>query len=155
MTNLNVSNDAKLHNNRAAVPAGTEMNEGDLVGIASDGTLVLADADSASTQKAVGVVLTDVIDLSSRSSLEDEFRATLETQRTLVGDRTTFGDHGIDLVNADEDLSLTPGQTLYLAPSGGITNTAPTGSGDLIQVVGYALTAEKVRISVDHDTSTV
>lgn len=151
MTNFNISNDAKLHNNRAAAPAAVEMSEGDIVGIASDGSLVLADADSAASQRAVGVMLTDVIDLSSRTELEPEFRATLEAQRTLVGDRATFGDHGIDLVDVDGDSALTPGQAVYLAVGGGITGTNPDPDGSLghlVQKVGYALTSDKVRINV-------
>lgn len=39
--------------------------------------------------------------------------------------------------------AFTEGQTLYLSDTGTITGTAPTGSGDCIQVVGFALSDDE------------
>ena len=45
----------------------------------------------------------------------------------------------------DDSWSWTPGALLYLAASGGaITATAPSGSGNVIRVVGYAITATTI-----------
>lgn len=39
--------------------------------------------------------------------------------------------------------AFTEGQTLYLSDTGTITGTAPTGSGDCIQVVGFSLSDDE------------
>ncbi|TYL35851.1 hypothetical protein CV102_25620 [Natronococcus pandeyae] len=147
---LRITNDADLHNNRAGAVSAVELEEGQLVGLNASGQIVEADADSAAPVKAVGVSLTDVMDLDARAELEPAFRATLEAQRTLVGkDRVAFADHGIDLIDLDEGSSFTPGEPVYLAVGGGFTSVAPDdGAGELVQVVGYALTEDKIRLSI-------
>ena len=46
----------------------------------------------------------------------------------------------------------TPGDTLYLSTTlGGITNTQPTGTGDIVRVVGYAIGARLIYFNPSQD----
>jgi hypothetical protein len=46
----------------------------------------------------------------------------------------------------------TPGDTLYLSTTaGGITNTQPTGTGDIVRVVGYAISARLIYFNPSQD----
>lgn len=48
--------------------------------------------------------------------------------------------------------SFTVGSTLYLSTSlGGITQTAPSGTGDIVRVVGYAVAADEVFFNPSQD----
>jgi len=45
----------------------------------------------------------------------------------------------------DDTFAFTPGAQLYVSGTAGeITETAPIGSGDFVQVVGFALTADVI-----------
>lgn len=46
-------------------------------------------------------------------------------------------------VMRDDSWAFTEGQTLYLSDTGTISGTAPSGSGDCIQVVGFALSDDE------------
>ena len=48
--------------------------------------------------------------------------------------------------------SFTVGATLYLSTTGGaITQTAPSGTGDIVRVVGYALAADEIFFDPSQD----
>lgn len=48
--------------------------------------------------------------------------------------------------------SWTPGETLYVDNSGDFTSTKPTTSGDIVQVVGIALSADSVKLHLNQMT---
>jgi hypothetical protein len=93
----------------------------DIVFMETDGDVELADADSASDMPCIGI-------------------ATEAISDTVVG---TFLIRGFITNTAWNWTSL--GDLLYVhTTSGAMTQTAPTGSGDQVQVVGYALTADTI-----------
>jgi len=61
-----------------------------------------------------------------------------EENRTKVGDRATVVRKDIELVNDGSDAGFEPGEPIYLAVGGGFTQTAPSGSGEAVQVLGVA-----------------
>lgn len=157
MTDWNIATGASQPINRTGIEntqfAASEA-QATLVGIVdsdSDGNyeLIKADADSAATNQvhAVGAYLhEEVIDLANIPSgnyLQDLEEQLVQENKKLVGDRGTVVFDGIELVNDDGDTSWTPGEPVYLAPGGGFTQTKPTATGDLQQVVGVALTPDK------------
>lgn len=92
---------------------------------------VLADANGSGTYPARGLAVT--------------------TEST--GNATTVIDHG----NIRNDAwNWTPGGTIYLSvTAGGLTQTAPSTSGDKVQQVGYALTADIARFDFNTTYVTV
>lgn len=46
---------------------------------------------------------------------------------------------------------LTPGDTYWVAAGGGITNVAPTASGQAVQEIGYAKNATTLFVTLDRD----
>jgi hypothetical protein len=99
-----------------SVNAGEDVAAGDLVYIAAAGTVFKADADAAA-KAAVGFVLAG---------------ATSGNPATVY-----FGSGMITGLS-----SLTPGAIYYLSSTaGGITTTAPTGTGKIQQQVGVAASA--------------
>lgn len=114
----------------------------------SDGEYELVPADAASTEQVhcVGVLLQEeVVDettLPTGKYFQDLEEQLVHEYRTLQGDRCTLVFNGIELVNDDDDTSWTPGEPVYLAPGGGFTQTEPSGSGEVVQVLGVALTPD-------------
>ena len=52
--------------------------------------------------------------------------------------------------------SWTPGGTIYLSTTaGGLTQTAPSTSGDRVQAIGYALTSARIYVDFDSSMTTV
>lgn len=123
--------------------------EGDLVGIDANGELVKADADSGTAVNAVGVLAAPVTDPANYT--HEELRVIIEANRELVGEsRISALKYGLIVENADEDWGFTPGQPVYLDTGGGYTQTKPSATGDVIQVVGIATDdGEAVFIDVD------
>lgn len=130
--------------------------EGDLVGLDSNGDLVAADADSATAVQAVGVLATPVDDPSTYPSGQFEYAAKLaESNREAINDgKVGYVRYGVEVVNRDEDWGFTPGEPVYLAVGGGYTQTEPTGTGEVQQVLGYAVDAEAVFLDIDADYTT-
>jgi hypothetical protein len=147
MVTARIATSAEQPINSHAALAGEPFSEGDLVGINSAGKLVKADADSASTVMAIGVALAPATQLSDYT--EEAVKLVVEANRALVDrDRITAVKYGIEVENGDDDWNFTPGEPVYLAPGGGYTQTAPSTTGDLIQIVGEALTAERISLHV-------
>lgn len=93
--------------------AGTPVYQSGTAGNAME--VQAARADNASTMPAIGVITT---------ALDDEEEGTL----VLTG----FIQH----LNTSGYLE---GETLYVSPTGGFTNTPPAGSGNLIQNIGKVI----------------
>lgn len=140
MTNVKIaSTTERIENRQASGVVQYEAEEGDLVGIDSNGDVVPADADSAATIKARGVILGPAKDPANYGQDFDETRLVVESEYDLVGeDRKAFFEYGVRVRNGDQDWDFTPGADIYLAVGGGFTETAPSGTGELVQKVGYA-----------------
>jgi hypothetical protein len=86
----------------------------------TDGEYKKADADASTTMPAV----------------------VMATEAGADGETITLLYEGFAI---DESWTWTPGGILYASTTpGGMTQTAPSGTGDQVQAVGYALTATKI-----------
>ena len=110
-----------------SMTAGEALTAGDLVYINGSGNALKADAN-AIAKAAVGFVLASISNAAS---------GTVYFEGTITG------------------LSgLTPGARYFLSTTpGGITTTAPTGPADIVQQVGFALSATE--LSFDAGTPVV
>lgn len=155
MVHVRIATGAEQPINRDGAVSQYAGEEGDLVGMNSDGDLVVADADSGVAVPAVGVLAAPVTDPSNFPN--EELRLIVESERELVGEnRIAVANHGIILENADEDWGFTPGQPVFLAPGGGYTQTEPSTAGDVRQVVGIATDdGEAVFLNINYDHSVV
>lgn len=107
--------------------AGASITVMDLVYLASDGEFAQADADAEST--ATGFL---TISLETRT---DGQAMNVALPGTYVRDDTW---------------NWTPGQILYVSTTpGAITSTAPSGTDDVVRVIGYAVTADVIFFEPD------
>lgn len=118
-------------------------DEGDLVSLDANGELVAADADSANTYPAAGMLATPVEDPSSYPGGQFEYAAKqAEANRAAINeDKVGYVKYGVEVVNEDGDWNFsTDGDSrVYLAVGGGLTQTAPSGTGEVAQVIGHAI----------------
>lgn len=139
--------------------------EADVVGLDADADgetiAVPADADSAVAQPAIGLLMEDVRDRSYWSTnlhdngtmsrrLDEEYN----TKSTQPGDEVTYFTHGVYVEDEDGTKSFTPNEPVYLAVGGGVTQTKPSGTGDLVQYLGVAVDATTFYLDVDHEYQT-
>lgn len=111
--------DATFSGIKATLTAGENLVIGDVCYIKSDGKLWKADASAIATASAVAIAL-----------------ATISADASGV-----FGMHG--LLRKDSLYALTIGGLVYLSETAGAaTQTAPTTTDAVIQVLGVALTAD-------------
>lgn len=137
-----------------------EAGEGTLVGLNSDGDIVLADAATGTAVPAVGVLATPVDDPSNYPSETGQFnyarQQALSNRATINNEKVGFVRYGTEIYNNDEDWGFTPSEPVYLAEGGGYTQTAPSDTGDLEQCVGIAgPDGETVFLEIDGDYTTV
>lgn len=140
------------------------------VGVQPDGDggyeVVAADADSGAQIQAVGVLLPEeVVDPSTiptGNNFQDLEEQLVQEYRTLQGDRVTAIFDGVELVNDDGDTDFTPGEPVYLDVGGGFTQTAPSGTGEIVQVLGVAFTPDdggdgndRILLDVERDYETL
>lgn len=143
MTDFNLARGKSEPINRFGADNVTfEASEGDFVTVQDDGTgtieVVLADATNG---PATGLCFAEVTDPATLSNALDNLEHDLAhiNDYTLVGDRLAFITHGVEIVNDDGDTAYTPGDPVYLAEGGGLTQTAPATAGSVVQVLGVAL----------------
>ena len=106
-----------------SIASGESVAAFNSVYIRSDGEVGPADADAASTMPAIGVAL--------------EAKGDGEATKILVAG-----------VLRDDTYNFTPGADLFIGTTAGeITATAPSGSGDTVQKVGVALTADSIYVN--------
>ena len=105
----------------------------DLVVLGSASKWLEADADAASTSiNLLGIAL----------------EAKTDTQAMLVALSGSFV--------RDDTWNWTPGVPLYISGTlGAITATKPTGSGDIVRTVGYAVTADIIFFAPSSDYVTL
>jgi hypothetical protein len=139
--------------------------EGDVIGLTqnADGEteVVSADADSASPQPAIGVLLEEVRDrsywstnLHDNGTMARQLDAAYNTERTQPGDEVTYVSYGIYCEDVDGDVDFTPNEPVYLAVGGGVTQTEPSTTGDVQQVLGVAVNSTTFMLDVDYDYAT-
>lgn len=150
MADWNLATGAEQPINRTGVEdvqvVGDDV-QGTLVGVQDNGdgtySLAAADADSAVARPAVGVLLPEeVIDAATIPTgqyLQDIEEQLVQENKTLKGDRATAIAYGVEMVNDADDTAFTPGDPVYLAVGGGFTQTAPAGTGEVVQTVGVCL----------------
>ena len=147
MANPKIATAAEQPINRHGAVAGETMSEGDLVGVNADGHMVHASADAASPVMALGVCLTPADDVENYTA--DVTKLVIESERALVNrDRVSAVSNGVEVENNDNDWEFTPGLPVYLGTAGEFTQTRPSGAGELVQIVGTALTEERIRLDV-------
>jgi hypothetical protein len=158
MVNARIATGAGQPINRTGQTADYAGDEAELVGLVNDGgetKLVKADADTGTAQPAVGVLFGPVDDLSTYSDeLDGLARRMSKTERVNLGERVTFTRYGILVENTDEDWGFTENDPVYLDVGGGYTQTEPSSTGDVQQVVGVAVEPEVVFLEVDADYDT-
>lgn len=112
---------------------------------AASGADIDGDGTTDGPLKALGVLLPREVLPADMSNVnthpwDDVEKQIYKEERTLTGDRTVFIKYGIEMVNDDDDTSLTSGEPVYLDKGGGFTQDLSShGPGDLIQKVGVAL----------------
>lgn len=158
MTNAQIATSAEQPINSDGAVSTVEAEEGDLVGLDSDGEIVAADAATGVAIPAVGVLATPVDDPSSYPTGQFEYAAKqAESNRALINEtKVGFVRYGVEIENVDQDWGFTPGEPVYLAEGGGYTQTAPSDAGDLDQCVGVAgPSGETVFLEIQADYTTV
>jgi hypothetical protein len=106
-----------------SIASGESVAAFNSVYIRSDGEVGPADADAASTMPAIGVAL--------------EAKGDGEATKILIAG-----------VLRDDSYNFTPGADLFIGTTAGqITATAPSGSGDTVQKIGVALTADSIYVN--------
>lgn len=171
MTNFNLATGADAPINRTGIE-NTQFADADAQGIpvgidnsGADPQLVKADADSGTAIQAVGVYFhLEVIDpatIPTGSYLQDIEEQLVQENKKLMGERGTVVFNGVELVNDDDDTTWTPGEPVYLDTGGGFTQTEPSTTGDIQQVMGVALTPDeggdgkdRMLLDVDFDYAT-
>jgi len=100
--------------------AGENLSFGDVCYVKSDGKLWKADADAESTSFTIALALATISADASGSFL-------------LIG------------LARDDSWNWTVGSPIYLSTTAGdITQTAPSGSGDIVQILGIATHADRI-----------
>lgn len=164
---LNITKARNFPMNRDGETIPVRAEEGDFVGLTenTDGEaeIVVADADSAVAEPAMGVLMETVNDPADLNvtGYEDSYieqrqlrREMREQEYTLVGDEATYITHGIHVTDVDDELNMTPGEPVYLDVGGGVTQTKPTGTGEVQQKVGVAVDAYTFLLDVDFEYQT-
>jgi len=116
----------------------------------------LVRADAAEGIPAVGVLLPQEVFpddeyayVGSHEMTEEMAQMFSEMDRTEVGDRVTLIRYGVELANDGADMGVTPGEPVYLAEGGGFTQTEPSTSGSIVQILGVGLDPEDMGETVE------
>ena len=109
--------------------AGEALAAGDFVYITGTGTVMKADATTLAKQ-ARGYVLVSVLNAAQATIYFDESNSSLS--------------------------GLTPGATYYLSTTPGTaTTTPPTGSGNIVQQLGFASSATNLHVNIEESITRV
>jgi hypothetical protein len=175
MTNISIYSD--LAGAPYIKPAGMshpEFNgkQGDLVGFDSEGQVVHATADASGNGSEAGgpiacrgALFPDHVTDTDSLSDDPRYQATdlwIKSNDTLAGThRISMVEHGFIVQNEDQDWGFDPTQPVLLGASGGLTQTASSTTGDIVQAVGYVAPIDRVPVgeavwmNPDTDFSTV
>lgn len=158
MVDARIATSAEQPINSDGAVSTVEASEGDPVGLNSDGDLVTADAATGTAVHAVGILATPVDDPDNYPDGQFQYAAeTANANRAQINDQQVgYVRYGVEIVNEDADWGWTPGDPVYLAESGGYTDTAPSDTGDLEQYLGYVLPdGESFFLEIDGDYNEV
>lgn len=151
MADIKIATGAEQPINRHAAVAGETLEQGDLVGFNGSGEFVKADASNGIP--AVGMAMAPVRDLANYSAGPE--RLAVEENYALVGrDRVTAIKFGIEAEDGEATTGIVGGDRVYLGDAGAVTTTAPSTSGDIVQVVGVGVAPERFSLDVSADYST-
>ena len=139
--------------------------EGDVIGLTENGDgeteVVAADADSNSPQPAIGVLLEEVrdrsywsVNLHDNGTMARQLDESYNKDRTVPGDEVTYVSYGIYVEDVDDSVDFTPNEPVYLAVGGGFTQSEPSSTGDIQQVMGVAVDTHTFMLDVDYDYET-
>lgn len=154
MANFNIGTGMEQPINRTGLDnlqvSPSEDTQGLLLSVDNSGSEPqLVEADATTGRPAVGVLLQQEVypdgyyaDFGDHDLTEELAQLRAERDLTTVGDRGTIVRYGIELVNDGADMDLTPGEPVYLAEGGGMTQTQPSSAGSVVQAIGVALTPE-------------
>lgn len=124
------TDDTLTGNTITGLLAGATIAQWEAVYIGGSSTYLLADANGSGTYPARGLAV---------SAYSSTNAATIVTNGTVRNDAWAW----------------TPGGTIYLSTTaGGLTQTIPATTGDKIQVIGYALTADIMMVAISPDFGT-
>jgi hypothetical protein len=163
MVDVRIATSAEQPINSDGTPSTVTLAEGDLVGLNSDGDIILADAASGTAEPAVGVAAVPVDDPNNYPTGQFEYAAkTAEANRASINnEKVGYVKYGVEIVNQDADWGWTPGEPVYLASSddsfgsGEFTTTEPAGSSEIVQAVGSVQPdGESVFLDIDPDYTT-
>jgi hypothetical protein len=169
MVDVNFSKvkDAPLNRDGETSESSFTGMEGDTIGFSTDvdgnPILVHADADNASPQPAMGVLMEDVRARSDWNvTMPNDHSGTwtrrlderYEERMTQPGDEVTYFTHGIYLTDDDGGRGWAVNEPIYLAVGGGFTQTKPSSTGDIVQVLGVAVDENTFLLDVDFDYTT-
>lgn len=108
--------------------ASEAISAGDFVNLFNNaGTLTVRKADNSNGRDAKGFVLAAISNAATGT-------VYLSGQNTSV-------------------TALTPGTNYFLGTSGGVSTTAPTTSGTIIQILGYTVSATNLMFEFDEPTT--
>jgi len=111
-----------------ALDSGVTCAAGDVLAIKSNGKVIKADADAISTCRVLGVAC------EAQSSAGGNVRVA------SIGEMSGASGSGYD--------SLTVGSPVYVSTTAGqITQTAPSGAGDVVFEIGFAVAAAKIFVA--------
>lgn len=151
MADIKIATGAEQPINRHAAVAAEKFEQGDLLGFNGSGEFVKADASNGIP--AVGMAMAPVRDLADYSPGPE--RLAVEENYALVGeDRITAIKFGVEAEDGEGTLGVTGGDRVYLGDAGAVTTTAPSASGDVVQVVGVGLAPERFSLDVSLDYQT-
>lgn len=160
MSDWKIATSAEQPINRHAGEAVEVGDQGDFVGLVDDGSgnaeVRAADADAAVAQHALGILMAPVHETDA--AYPDFVNNMIITERmAVVGEdaRVTFVNYGIVVEDNERVANLTIGEPVYLGKGGGVTQTKPATSGDIVQVVGYAIEPHAFVLDVDVDYEVV
>lgn len=111
------------------------LSKGQAVYISGDGQIKLASNDADATRAVAGLVVS--------SSIAADAAGLVQAEETLSMD---------DWTSVTGAAALTAGAQYYLGTAGGLTATAPSGSGKHIVMVGRAVSHDVLKIEIQHVT---
>lgn len=140
-------------NNRIHGVPTTALDQGVLTALNASQELVAADATNGAQGQAQGALFTQVEDISqakySMEPVQNQAREHYNLVTTDGDKRGTIIREGFLMVNRDTDPGFTPGLPVYLADNGGVTQTAPTTSGSVVQKVGVAQESNSFLLDIE------
>ena len=126
IVSLTLTAEEIINTHRKEFTAGATVAAGDLCAMNSSGEMVLADADAVATASTMLAVAEEAVTAASSGWF------------TLFGEVTGLS-------------GLTQGSVAYMsATAGDFTHTAPSTTGQIVRVVGYALSTTSLWFDPDH-----